>query len=84
MKADSFPACGGLVTGIGVSVQCERQHPHLLQAHRHPAVQLLIALGSAKCDISWREARNRARRESVCGGEILVIPSGLCRARRWL
>jgi len=73
-----------LVPGPGVSIYCDRQCPNEWPEHQHDAVQLLIALDAAECHIVWRIGQGRKLRRTLGSGELLVMPSGVRHARRWL
>ena len=73
-----------LVPGPGVSIYCDRQSPNEWPEHQHAAAQLLIALDAAECHIVWRIGRGRKQRRTLSSGELLVLPSGVRHARRWL
>ena len=73
-----------LVPGPGVSVYCDRQEPNEWPEHRHEAAQILIALQSAECDVSWQSRDGGRVERTISSGELWVVPSGVSHAKRWL
>lgn len=83
LPASILPNRRAFADGPGVSIYCEQQCPNSWEEHHHDATQILIALKSAHCDFSWKEACGTKRSRTIGHGDLLMMAPRIRHAKHW-